>query len=358
MGIAMSSGTMQAFVVQRVGEVELVEKPIPRPGPDDAVIRTTAAMVCTSDVHSAKGGMDLPAGRTLGHESVGVVHEVGSAVVGLRPGERVAVGACTPCHRCRACQLGHSSHCHHMLGGFRSVNQRDGNLAEYFVVNDAEANVARIPDAVSDHQAVYVTDMLTTGFMGVENARLRLGETIAIFGQGPVGLSATIGARLTGAGRIVAIESVPARQRLAREFGADDVVDPTAGDVVDQLLELTDGAGLDAAVEAAGRADTFDQAFRSLNPYGRLSNVGYHDGDTLSIDLPAFGVGHADKTITAGCAPGGGERLGRLLRLLEAGRFDPTPMTTHRFAFGEVGHAYDLMDTKGDGIIKPFLEFT
>ncbi|WP_150954633.1 NAD(P)-dependent alcohol dehydrogenase [Microbacterium testaceum] len=350
--------TMQALVLAEVGKVAVVEKGIPEPGPNDAVVKTTRAMVCTSDIHTVAGGIAVPNGRTLGHESVGVVHAIGSAVTGIAVGDRVAVSAITPCFECHPCQTGHTSHCEGMLGGYKATGARDGNMAEYFLVNNARGNLALIPDGVSDDQAVYVTDMLTTGLMGAENCELRLGETVAIFGQGPVGLSATIGARLLGAGRIIVVESVPARQNLARQFGADDVVDYTQGDSVQQILELTGGEGVDASIEALGATQTFDSAFRVLKPRGRLSNIGYHSSpEPLPIDIAAFGLGHGDQKIRGGLCPGGSERIGRILRLIEGGRIDPTPMTTHTFAFRDVETAFDLMGTKEDGIIKPLITF-
>jgi threonine dehydrogenase-like Zn-dependent dehydrogenase len=350
--------TMQALVLAEIGKVEVVDKPIPSPGPNEAVVRATAAMVCTSDVHTVGGALPVPPGRTLGHESVGVVHALGSAVEGFSVGDRVAVCAVTPCWQCPTCQAGSPSHCGgNLLGGYQFTGQRDGTMAEYFVVNDARANLTPIPEGVSDEQAVYVADMLTTGFMGVENAELRFGETVVIIGQGPVGLSATMGARLAGAGRIIVVESVPARQELARRFGADDVVDYTQGDTVEQVRDLT-GGGVDAVIEALGTVTTFDQGIKMLNPRGRLSNVGYHESkDPLPIDIDAFGLGHADISVRGGLCPGGNERLGRLLKLIGSGRIDPTPMTTHRMTFAEVGRAFELMRTKEDGMIKPLITF-
>lgn len=349
--------TMRALVIAGVGQIAVVDKNIPEPGPNEAVVKTTAAMLCSSDVHTVDGGLDLPKGRTLGHESVGVVHALGSEVTGFAVGDRVAVGAITPCFECEPCQTGHSSHCQGMLGGFKATGARDGNMAEYFIVNNPRGNLTPIPNGVTDAQAVYVTDMLTTGLMGAENCDLRAGETVAIFGQGPVGLSATIGARLLGAGRIIVVESVPARQELARKFGADDVVDFTKGDSVQQILDLTDGEGVDASIEALGSPDTFDAAYRVLKPRGRLSNIGYHASTELPINVAAFGLGHADKKIRGGLCPGGNERLGRILRLIQNGRIDPTPMTTHTFPFDDIERAFELMRSKQDGIIKPLVTF-
>jgi threonine dehydrogenase-like Zn-dependent dehydrogenase len=164
---------MRAFVMKQVGEVAVVDKPIPEPGPNEAVVRTTTALVCTSDVHTVKGAIPIEPNRTLGHEAVGVVHTLGSAVQGFSPGDRVAVGAITPCFTCDYCQRGFTSQCQGMLGGYKFTGQRDGNMAEYFVVNDAQANLTPIPDELPDEKAVYATDMLSTGFAGAENAELR-----------------------------------------------------------------------------------------------------------------------------------------------------------------------------------------
>ncbi len=351
--------TMKAFVFNGNNTTALADKPIPVPGPDEAVVRTTVALVCTSDIHTVRGAIAVPEGITLGHEAVGVVHSMGAAVTGFAVGDRVAVGAITPCWRCESCQRGFTSQCQGMLGGFQYTTKIDGNLAEYFVVPAASANLTAIPDDVPDEKAVYVTDMLSTGFMGVEHCDLQLGDSVAIFAQGAVGLSATIGARLSGAGLIIAVESVPARQALALKFGADVIVDYTKGDTVEQILALTDGKGVDAAIEALGLPQTFEAAIRCTKPGGRISNIGYHGENPapLQIPLEAFGMGMSDKVIRTGLCPGGSERLGRLLRLIAAGRIDPTPMTTHEFAFADVAKAFELMGTKADGVIKPLIRF-
>jgi threonine dehydrogenase-like Zn-dependent dehydrogenase len=352
--------TMRALVMQAIGATAVVEKPIPTPGPEEAVVRTTAALICTSDVHTVRGAIPVPAGRTLGHESVGVIHSLGSAVQGFRIGERVAVGAITPCFRCEYCQQGFTSQCGGMLGGYKYTGQIDGNMAEYFIVPAAAANLTRIPAGVPDEKAVYVTDMLSTGFVGVEHADILLGQTVAVFAQGPVGLAATIGCRLRGAGLVIAVESVPKRQELARLFGADVIVDHTAGDPVEQILRLTGGTGVDAAIEAFGFPQTFEAAIRVTKPGGRISNIGYHgeNPNPLQIPLEPFGMGMSDKSIRTGLCPGGSERLGRLLRLIETGKVDPSPMTTHEFSFDDVETAFDLMTRKADGIIKPLIRFS
>jgi threonine dehydrogenase-like Zn-dependent dehydrogenase len=350
---------MRAFVIMKIGETGLVEKPVPEPGPEEAIVRTTAALICTSDVHTVNGALPVPDGRTLGHEPVGVLEKLGSAVTGYKVGQRVAVNAVTPCYRCSYCQRGYTSQCGGALGGYKYTVQMDGNMAEFFVVPAAAANLTLIPDDITDAQAVYTCDMLSTGFMGVEHAYLQFGETVAVFAQGPVGLSATIGANLMGAGRIIAVESRPERQELARKFGADDIVDFSQGDPVEQIMELTGGEGVDAAIEAFGFPATFEACLRVTKAGGRVSNIGYHGENPAPLQLPldAFGLGMNDKSIHTGLCPGGNERMTRLLRLIQTGRIDPTPMTTHTFAFDDVATAFDLMTSKTDGIIKPLITF-
>lgn len=285
---------MNAFVMPEVGKTAVTQKPVPEPGPEEAIVRTTAALICTSDVHTVKGALPVAAGVTLGHEAVGVVHALGSAVEGFTEGQRVAVNAVTPCFRCHYCQSGFTSQCGGPLGGYRYTAQMDGNMAEYFVVPAAQGDLAPIPDELSDEKAAYCCDMLSTGFLGAEHARIGLGETVAVFAQGPVGLCATI-----GAGRVIAVEARPERQELARRFGADDVVDFTAVDPVDQIMDLTGGEGVDAAIEAFGFPQTFEACVRVTKAGWRVSDIGYHgeNPEPLKLPLDAFGLGMADKSI-------------------------------------------------------------
>jgi isopropanol dehydrogenase (NADP+) len=350
---------MKAFAFLEIGKARVIDKPIPEPGPRDAVIRTTASLICTSDVHTVRGVLPIPSGRVLGHESVGVVHEVGSAVSGFKPGDRIAVCAVTPCGRCDNCQRGFSSQCGSMLGGYKFTGAHDGNLAEYFFVNDADFNLVSIPPELTDEQALYTTDMMSTGFAAAENSEIPLGGSVAVFAQGPVGLCATVGSRLLGAGMVIAVESKPNRKELAQHFGADMVVDPSAGDAAAQIMDLTGGEGVDSAIEALGHPTTFADCIRVTRPGGVISNAGYHGeaGPTLEIPLNEFGLGMSDKKIRTLLCPGGRERMTRLLRLISNRRVDPTVMTTHRFGFDEVERAFNLMETKEDNVIKPLITY-
>nr|WP_241729587.1 MULTISPECIES: NAD(P)-dependent alcohol dehydrogenase [Halolamina] len=344
--------------MEELGEVGFLEKDKPEMGPADAIIRPTKGLVCTSDVHTVHGAVGERENLTLGHEVVGVIESVGETVEDFEPGDRVAVGAITPDWGSTAAQDGHPSQSNQALGGWKYANVKDGTFAEYVHVNDADANLAHIPESVSDEEAVYVTDMMSTGFMGAENADIPIGGTVAIFAQGPVGLMATKGAVLQGAGRIIAVETVPNRQELAREYGADEIVDFEDGDPVEQIMGLTDDEGVDAAIEALGRSETFEQCVKVTKPGGTISNCGYHgEGEYVNIPREEWGVGMAEKDIKTGLCPGGRLRLQRLLRLLEADRVDPTKMTTHEFPLEEIDEAFHLMETKEDDIIKPLIDF-
>jgi threonine dehydrogenase-like Zn-dependent dehydrogenase len=344
--------------MEELGEVGFAEKEEPEAGPNDAVLRPTKGLVCTSDVHTVHGAIGERENMTLGHEVVGVVESVGETVEEFEPGDRVAVGAITPDWGSDAAQDGYPSQSGEALGGWKYANHKDGTFAELVHVNEADANLAHIPDAVTDEEAVYVTDMMSTGFMGAEHAEIPVGGTVAVFAQGPVGLMATKGAALQGAGRIIAVETVPSRKELAREYGADDVVDFEDGDPVEQIMTLTDGEGVDSAIEALGRSATFEQCVKATKPGGTISNIGYHgDGEFVNIPRDEWGVGMSDKTINTGLCPGGRLRLRRLLRMLERDRVDPTHMTTHRYSFENADEAFHLMDSKEDDVIKPLIEF-
>jgi threonine dehydrogenase-like Zn-dependent dehydrogenase len=349
---------MKAFVMHGIGSVGLVDKPVPEIGPNDALVRTTRALICTSDFHTVNGAIGDRHELTLGHEAVGVVEKLGSAVRGVRVGDRVAVNAITPCFHCEDCQRGFPSQCGGALGGWKFANVKDGNLAEFFHVNDAEANLAPIPSDVPDDLAVYACDMLSTGFVAAEHAAIPMGGSVAVFAQGPVGLMSTRGARLLGAGLVIAVESDPTRQKLALQYGADVVVDFAKTDAVAEILKLTGGQGVDSAIEALGSPKTFADCIRATRPGGTISNVGYHGhGDIVPIPRAEWGVGMSDKTIRTGLCPGGKVRMQRLLRLLANGRVDPSPLTTHRFAFGDIERAFQMMANKEDGIIKPLIRF-
>src|SRR5689334_17018983 len=255
---------MKAAVFVEPGRIVLDEKPGPEVGPLDALLRVTTTTICGTDVHILKGEYPVATGLTVGHEPVGAIERLGSAVRGYREGQRVIAGAITPSGHSNASLCGCGSqdgpgaaHGWKAIGGWKLGNTIDGCQAEYVLVPDAMANLAPVPDGLSDEQVLMCPDIMSTGFSGAESGRIRIGDTVAVFAQGPIGLCATAGARLMGATTIIAVESVPARMEVARRMGADHVVDFTKADPVEEIRRLTDGRGVDVSIEALGRQETF-----------------------------------------------------------------------------------------------------
>jgi threonine dehydrogenase-like Zn-dependent dehydrogenase len=283
---------------------------------------------------------------------VGVIAMLGSGVTGYREGERVVVGAITPCGQCTACLDGRTSQCgDRALGGWRFGNTIDGCQAEYVLVPHAMANLAPVPDALTDEQVLMCPDIMSTGFGGAERGQIRIGDTVAVFAQGPIGLCATAGARLRGATRIIAVDTVPARLAAARALGADHVIDYRAEDAVAAIRELTGGRGVDVAIEALGTQETFEQCLRVLRPGGVLSSLGVYSGK-LTLPLDAFASGLGDHQIVTTLCPGGKERMRRLMQAVASGRADLRSLVTHRFTLDQIESAYELFANQRDGVLK------
>ena len=352
--------TMRANVFRAPGEFTIEEVDRPRPGPGEALIRITLTTICGTDVHIVKGEYPVRPGLTLGHEPVGVIEELGAGVTGYEIGERVLVGAITPCGQCHACLSGHLSQCGHgtgteALGGWRFGNTINGAQAEYLLVPSAQANLAKIPDDVTDEQVVLLADIASTGFSGAESGKVRIGDTVVVFAQGPIGLCATAGAKLMGAAQVIGVESDPVRLAMSRRMGADITIDFTKVDVVEEVMRLTGGYGADVAIEALGTQQTFETALRTLRPGGTLSSLGVYSGK-LEIPYAAFAAGLGDHRIVTTLCPGGKERMGRLIAMVRSGRFDPTPLITHRFPLSQIGEAYRVFSNRLDGVLKVAIE--
>ena len=349
---------MRATIFVEAGRIVLGEKPIPDVGPLDALIRITTTTICGTDVHILKGEYPVASGLTIGHEPVGVIEKLGSAVRGYQEGQRVIAGAITPsgwsnasldgCHS--QCGAG-TAHGWKAIGGWRFGNTIDGAQADYLLVPDAMANLAPIPDGLTDEQVLMCPDIMSTGFAGAEAGKIRIGDTVAIFAQGPIGLCATAGARLMGAAEIIAVESVPARVAIARQLGADHVIDFTKEDPVSAIMRITKSRGVDVAIEALGRQQTFEWALRGLRPGGTLSSLGVYSED-LHIPLDAFSAGLGDNRIVTSLCPGGKERMRRLMAMVAAARIDTGTLITHHFGLDDIVTAYDLFANQRDGVLK------
>jgi threonine dehydrogenase-like Zn-dependent dehydrogenase len=343
---------MKAAVFVEPGRIVLEEKPIPRVGPLDALLRVTTTTICGTDVHILKGEYPVPCGLIVGHEPVGVIEELGSAVVGYEVGQRVIAGAITPCGQCYACLNGNQSQCGgKAMGGWRLGNTIDGCQAEYVLIPDAMANLAAIPDALTDEQVLMCPDIMSTGFSGVERSGIQIGDTVAVFAQGPIGLCATVGAKLSGATRIFTVDGIPERLAMSRELGADLAIDYHEQDPVAAIMEATDGRGVDVAIEALGTQATFESCLNVLRPGGVLSSLGVYSGK-LMIPMDAFAAGIGDYSIVSTLCPGGKERMRRLMNVLEAQRADLRSLVTHTFTLDEIEKAYELFANQRDGVLK------
>jgi threonine dehydrogenase-like Zn-dependent dehydrogenase len=237
------------------------------------------------------------------------------------------------------------------MGGWKFGNTIDGCQAEYVLVKDALANLSPVPDGLTDEQVLMCPDIMSTGFSGAESAGVRIGDTVAVFALGPIGLCAVAGAKLMGASTIIGVDTVRARLDVARKLGTDHVVDFKAGDPVEQIMALTDGRGVDVAIEALGTQNTFESALRVLRPGGTLSSLGVYSGD-LKIPLGAFAAGLGDLKIVTTLCPGGKERMRRLMNIVSSGRADLKPLVTHRFKLDAIEAAYDLFANQRDGVLK------
>jgi len=350
--------TMKATVFIEPGRIALEEKPIPNVGPNDALVRITTTTICGTDVHILKGEYPVERGLTIGHEPVGVIEKLGANVDGYTEGQRVIAGAICPSGHSYACLDGlHSQdgqsgrHGLKPIGGWRFGNTIDGTQAEFVLVPDAMANLAAVPDGLSDEQVLMCPDIMSTGFSGAENAGIKIGDTVAVFAQGPIGLCATAGAKLKGATTIVGVDTVSERLDIARSMGADHTIDYKKTDPVDEILRITDGRGVDVAIEALGLQQTFESCLRVLKPGGTLSSLGVYSDD-LTLPLDAFHAGLGDNKIISSLCPGGKERMRRLMGVIAGGRVDLEPLVTHRYKLDDIEEAYDLFSNQRDGVLK------
>lgn len=349
---------MKAAVFIEPGRIVIQDKPIPEIGPLDALIRITTTTICGTDVHILKGEYPVSSGLIIGHEPVGIIEKLGSAVTGFEEGQRVIAGAITPSGYSNASLCGFHSQCGagtkhgwKPLGGWRFGNTIDGSQAEYLLVPDAMANLAPVPDGLSDEQVLMCPDIMSTGFGGAESGGIKIGDTVAILAQGPIGLCATAGAKLLGATTIISVESIPDRAAVSRLMGADHVVDFSKVDPVKEIMKITDGRGVDVAIEALGLQQTFEAALRVLRPGGTLSSLGVYSSD-LKIPLDAFSAGLGDNKIITTLCPGGKERMRRLMEVIASGRVDTRPLVTHRFKLEDIVEAYELFSHQRDSVLK------
>ncbi|MDX6558477.1 MAG: alcohol dehydrogenase [Blastocatellia bacterium] len=346
---------MRATVFYGKDHIRVEEVERPRAGVNDAVIRVTLTTICGTDLHILRGEYPVKPGLVIGHEPVGVIEELGAAVTGYKIGDRVLVGAITPCGQCRACLSGQLSQCGHgegyeAVGGWRFGNTINGAQAEYLLVPNAQANLAKIPNELSDEQVVLLADIASTGFAGAESGQIRIGDSVVVFAQGPIGLCATAGAKLMGATLVIGVDGDDNRLAMSKRMGADVVFDYREVDVAAEVQKLT-GGGADVAIEALGTQTTFESALRCLRPGGTLSSLGVYSGK-LQVPYDAFAAGLGDNRIVTSLCPGGKERMRRLIEVVRHGRVDFTPLLTHTFPLEKIVEAYQLFGSRSDGVLK------
>jgi alcohol dehydrogenase len=318
----------------------------------DAIVQVDSVTICGTDLHILKG--DVPAvtdGRILGHEAVGTVVEVGRGVKNVRTGDRVLVSCITACGRCRYCRAGSYGQC--LGGGGWILGHRiDGTQAEYVRVPFADNSVYQVPAGVSDDDVLMLADILPTGYeVGVLNGAVRPADTVAVVGSGPIGLAAVLGAKLFTPSHIIAIDLATSRLEAAKQFGADVMVNSAEEDPVLRVRRLTDGLGVDVAIEAVGIPDTFELCTRLVRPGGRVANVGVH-GKPATLHLEDLWIKNV--TITTGLVDT--YSTPTLLGLVATHQIEAARLVTHHFTLGEFMQAYEVFARPGEtGALKVVL---
>lgn len=348
---------MRGYGMISVGNPGWLEKDKPTAGPLDAVIRPLIVAPCSSDTHAMHGGSGPKENLILGHEAIGEVVEVGSMVTKFKPGDKVVVPCVTPDWMQSGVQkMAYTAHDAGLMGSFKFLAMKDGVFGELFHVNQADANLVILPDDISGEAALMTVDMMSTGFHGVELAEIGFGDTVVVIGIGPVGLMSVAGAALRGAGRIIAVGTRPNCVKIAKEYGATDIISYKEGDIVQQVLEMTAG-GADKVIIAGGNQETFGQAVSMTREMGTISNVNFFDvTDVLSMPSYSWGLGMANKDIRGGFCPGGAVRIQSLLDVIRYGRVDPTKIISHKFeGFEQIEAAFKMMDDKPADLIKPIV---
>ena len=347
---------MKGYAMLKIGASGWIEKDILEIGPMDAIVKPLAVAICTSDVHTLwEGAIGDRHNMILGHEACGEVVKVGSLVKDFKPGDRVLIPAITPDWNSLEAQAGYSMHSGGMLCGWKFSNFKDGVFSEFFHVNDADGNLALLPSNIDPVDACMLSDMVPTGFHGVELADVQFGDSVLVIGIGPVGLMSVAGASLRGASRIIAVGTRPLCVEAAKKYGATDFISYKNGPIDEQVMKLTGGKGVDKVVIAGGDCTTFDPAIKCLKPGGKIGNVNYlGSGQYVNIPRVEWGVGMGHKQINGGLMPGGRLRMEKLGSLVSSGRLNVHHLVTHVFdGWDHLEEALFLMRDKPANLIKP-----
>ncbi|WAA13141.1 zinc-dependent alcohol dehydrogenase family protein [Fervidibacillus halotolerans] len=329
---------MKALTFVEPGKKEVVEKPIPKiEKPTDVIVRITKTTICGTDLHILSG--DVPAvtkGRTLGHEGVGVVEEVGDGVKNFKKGDRVLISCITSCGKCENCKKGLYAHCED--GGWILGHLIDGTQAEYVRIPHGDNSLYHIPEGADEEALVMLSDILPTGFeIGVLNGQVQPGQTVAIIGAGPVGMAALLTAQFYSPAEIIMVDLDDNRLEMSRKFGATKTVNSSDGKAVEKIMELTEGKGVDVAIEAVGIPATFDICQEIVKPGGFLANVGVH-GKPVEFHIEKLWISNI--TLTTGLVNTNTTPM--LLKTVTSKKLQPEQLITHRFTFDQILEAYEV----------------
>jgi alcohol dehydrogenase len=348
-----ASATMKALVYHSAGKIAWEDKPRPAiQHAGDAIIRMTTSTICGTDLHILKG--DLPSvtgGRILGHEGIGVIEQVGTGVSEFHVGDKVIISCVTACLKCDFCRKGMYSHCRH--GGWILGNTLDGTQAEYVRIPHADGSLYSFPAGGDEEALVMLSDILPTGFeCGVLNGQVKPGDTVAIVGAGPVGLAVLLTAQFYSPAAIFMVDLDEKRLAVAKGFGANSLVNGSDGYAAHHVMELTEGAGVDVAIEAVGLPDTFDICQAIVAAGGRIANVGVH-GKPVELHLEKLwdrNISLTTRLVDTITTP-------MLLKMIHSGKLQPQKLVTHRFAMNDIMKAYDTFgNAADDGALKVLLK--
>jgi alcohol dehydrogenase len=334
---------MKALVYHGPGKKQLED--VPKPSlreATDAVVRISKTTICGTDLHILKGDVATVAeGRTLGHEGIGVIDEVGTGVSRFSKGDRVLISCITACGKCEYCKRGMPSHCEQ--GGWILGNTIDGTQAEFVRIPFADTSLYPIPEAADEDAMVMLSDILPTGYeCGVLNGAVKPGDTVAIIGAGPIGLSALLTAQFFAPANIIVVDLDDNRLEVARQFGATAVINSTDGKAVEKVMTMTSGKGVDVAIEAVGMADTFGICQGIIGAGGHIANIGVH-GTSVTLHLEK--LWSQNITITTRLVDAVTTPL--LLKTVMVGRLKPKQLITHHFTLDDVMSAYDTFGNAG-----------
>jgi alcohol dehydrogenase len=335
---------MKALVYQGPGKKSVEDRPMPEiKAPTDAIVKINKTTICGTDLHILKG--DVPScqpGRILGHEGVGVIDKVGSAVMTFKPGDRVLVSCITSCGKCPYCRKQMYSHC--TTGGWILGNSIDGTQAEFVRIPHAETSLYPVPENADEEALVMLSDILPTGFeCGVLNGKVQPGNTVAIVGAGPVGLAALLTAQFYAPAEIIMIDLDDNRLEVAKRFGATATINSRDGKAVEKVMKMTGKRGVDTAIEAVGVPATFELCQELIGPGGTIANIGVH-GKKVDLHLESLW----DRNITITTRLVDTASTPTLLNILGSGKIDPKKLITHRFAFDNILEAYETFSHAAD----------